>query len=345
VTNSAYEEGGEPHRNNPGDEPEAAPAVSQGRQRTQAKLDCSVAAAISLIARSISTAPRRTVQTARGEPPGLAVWAFGTGRVSIAGLPVNVLAYVRQGTPLVTNVTGDRWVPKRPRIGSVSFLPHGQPTEWLVDGAFEAVHVYVAPSAVREFAENHLETGSKPVIADFFAIHDPWLEGYFRMLMSEYDTFFNGEASTDSLLLSETQHALVRHLVRWHSSVANQASAAFDRPLRVNPLRPVVLRRVQEFIDANLACEVTLRALADLAAMSVDHFLRSFRVGTGTTPYRYVLDQRLERAALLLKTSGAPISAVAAQCGFRDSNYFSVKFHSHFGVRPSDFRKGFSKGL
>ena len=100
------------------------------------------------------------------------------------------------------------------------------------------------------------------------------------------------------------------------------------------------MRRVEEFVQADLAGEISLESLARVACMSVDHFLRSFRAASGVTPYQYVLAQRLRKASVMLKTGKAPIAAIALQCGFGNPSHFSVKFHAHFGVSPSRYRQG-----
>jgi len=99
------------------------------------------------------------------------------------------------------------------------------------------------------------------------------------------------------------------------------------------------MRRVEEYIQANLGAEISLASLARLSCMSVDHFLRSFRAACGLTPYQHVLEQRLRKAAAMLRTASTPIAEIAIQCGFRNPSHFSVKFHARFGVSPSQFRR------
>lgn len=98
------------------------------------------------------------------------------------------------------------------------------------------------------------------------------------------------------------------------------------------------MQRVEEHVRASLAAQVSLRSLAGLCCMSVDHFLRSFRAAAGVTPYHYVLEQRLRRASAMLRTTAAPIAVIAAECGFKNPSHFSVKFRARFGVSPSQFR-------
>ena len=206
---------------------------------------------------------------------------------------------------------------KVPPLGSVTFSPGDCPVEWSSDAPIEAIHVYIDAGALHGFA-----------IRDFFGIADPWLAGYCQLL--EGDVALYGE----SLFLQETQHLLLRHLVRTYSNAARKAP---EPRARVAPLGRGVIRRIEEYLEANMAADVSLQTLAALAHLSVDHFVRAFRGATGKTPHRFALERRLARAAALLK-GPASIAQVAHACGFRSAAHFSVRFHARFGRTPSQYR-------
>jgi AraC family transcriptional regulator len=252
--------------------------------------------------------------------------------------PQSVLAYRRAGTPVVTKLANGRIVRKRPKIGAVTFAPGDELSKWSWDGPRECCSVFLSRQAILSFAEQHLDAPASPRIEDFFGIEDPWLHGYFEMLISEYDLFVEGGLSPDSLLLDQTQHMLIRHLIRWHSDAAHKHLAGLDKQKHVNGLPSAVTRRVLEFIEANLERELSLQSLAAVAGRSPDHFLRSFRTTAGRTPYRFVLDQRMGRATGLLASSPLSISEVAVKCGFPRPEHFSRAFRSAFGISPSMYR-------
>jgi AraC-like DNA-binding protein len=82
-------------------------------------------------------------------------------------------------------------------------------------------------------------------------------------------------------------------------------------------------------------------ALADLAreaGMSAYHFLRTFRQVAGMPPHQYVLHTRLHRAAVRLRTSEAPISAIAFDAGFGDLSTFNRRFRRAMGCSPGAWR-------
>ncbi|HTY50816.1 MAG TPA: AraC family transcriptional regulator [Steroidobacteraceae bacterium] len=91
-------------------------------------------------------------------------------------------------------------------------------------------------------------------------------------------------------------------------------------------------------IEAQAGQALALSELARSAAMSRYHFLRTFWQVTGMTPYQYLLRTRLHRAALRLRTSADPVSAIALEAGFNDIATFNRRFHRLIGRTPSAFR-------
>jgi AraC family transcriptional regulator len=80
--------------------------------------------------------------------------------------------------------------------------------------------------------------------------------------------------------------------------------------------------------------------LATLAGMSRFHFARVFRATVGTTPHRYVLERRLERARSLLKTTATAVRDVALTTGFADQSHLTRLIKRRFGVTPGVLRSG-----
>ena len=72
--------------------------------------------------------------------------------------------------------------------------------------------------------------------------------------------------------------------------------------------------------------------------MSSYHFLRVFRQVVGLTPYQYLLRLRLHRAALRLRRTTEPVSAVAFESGFGDLSTFNRRFRRVIGVSPLLYR-------
>ena len=95
---------------------------------------------------------------------------------------------------------------------------------------------------------------------------------------------------------------------------------------------------VLRYIEAHAKDPLDLDALAARAHMSKYHFLRTFRRVTGATPYQFVLNLRMRRAAVQLATTEAPVAAIAYDAGFGDLSTFNGRFRAFFGVAPTKFR-------
>jgi AraC-like DNA-binding protein len=98
------------------------------------------------------------------------------------------------------------------------------------------------------------------------------------------------------------------------------------------------LRRVMEFIEANIDQPLPLDDLAASAAVSPFHFHRQFKRSTGITPHRYILQVRMERAKALLSGSDLPLAEVAARVGFADQSHFTSTFRKTTSMTPRSYR-------
>lgn len=81
--------------------------------------------------------------------------------------------------------------------------------------------------------------------------------------------------------------------------------------------------------------------LARAARLSRRTLLRRFREATGTSPGRWVLEQRLQRARDLLETTAAPVELVAERSGLGSAESLRHHFRRAFGVAPSAYRRAF----
>src|SRR5271156_1516126 len=103
-------------------------------------------------------------------------------------------------------------------------------------------------------------------------------------------------------------------------------------------LAPHVLRRVVEFIHANIDKQIGLKDLADCAGLSVSHFSFRFRASTNQSPHQYMLRLRVERSKELLTDSRLSVLDVGLEVGFRNQQHFATVFRNSVGVPPSVYR-------
>jgi transcriptional regulator GlxA family with amidase domain len=91
----------------------------------------------------------------------------------------------------------------------------------------------------------------------------------------------------------------------------------------------------------NLQEPLTVERMAAHARMSPRTFARRFREVTGTTPLKWLLNQRILEAQRQLETSDVPVEWIAQNCGFGTSATIRLHFRRMVGVSPTDYRKTF----
>ncbi len=109
--------------------------------------------------------------------------------------------------------------------------------------------------------------------------------------------------------------------------------------VRALPPSPPV-RRALERIEADFAEPLQVEQLAREAGMSRFHFSRRFLEQVGMSPYAYLQEVRLRRAAELLKRGHATVAEAAFSVGFSDLGRFGRKFRQKYGCVPSRFAGG-----
>lgn len=93
------------------------------------------------------------------------------------------------------------------------------------------------------------------------------------------------------------------------------------------------------YIEAHFSEDITLSEIAAAAGLSTYYFVRAFKQSEGVTPYRYMLQERIERAKALIDTGAAPIALIGQQVGFKSASHFSRTFTEIAGLTPRDYRK------
>lgn len=95
------------------------------------------------------------------------------------------------------------------------------------------------------------------------------------------------------------------------------------------------------WIADNLVVQHTSRSLARRANMSERTFARKFQAETGTTPHKWITQQRILQARRLLEETEMGIEEIADRVGFNSGVVLRDHFRRHVGVAPGDYRRRF----
>ncbi|WP_416443293.1 helix-turn-helix transcriptional regulator [Leucobacter sp. HNU] len=100
----------------------------------------------------------------------------------------------------------------------------------------------------------------------------------------------------------------------------------------------IALRRVRDRIDREFAHPLDVEALVAGAHMSAGHLSRQFKRAYGESPYSYLMTRRIERAMVLLRSSGLSVTEICFAVGYSSLGTFSLRFAELVGVPPSEYR-------
>lgn len=83
----------------------------------------------------------------------------------------------------------------------------------------------------------------------------------------------------------------------------------------------------------------SVERLAAQAQLSRAQFMRLFKQQIGQSPHAFVQHIRLQKAALLLKSTQQTVLAIALNCGFASETHLSKAFKKHYATTPARYRK------
>jgi transcriptional regulator GlxA family with amidase domain len=101
------------------------------------------------------------------------------------------------------------------------------------------------------------------------------------------------------------------------------------------------LSGVLEWAQRHLDQQLPVRRLAAQALMSERTFVRRFHAATGTTPHRWLLEQRLLLAEQLLESTDLPVDQVAGRSGIGSPDTLRHHFARRRRTSPQSYRNAF----
>jgi AraC-like DNA-binding protein len=184
--------------------------------------------------------------------------------------------------------------------------------------------------AARLFASRHLLPAHIPH-------QHPAAAGWRRTLQETLDEIAVGDEISTLRAIALT-FGLISEIIR---TLPADAPAA-PPPSRIDLER---LYRLQDFVRARFAEEITLHDAAEALAVSRPHLCRLVRQWTGHSFFDYVREFRLTRAQQLLRTTDCSITHIAGEVGYTSSTAFDRAFRHFTGATPRAYRDGVGRVL
>lgn len=210
--------------------------------------------------------------------------------------------------------------------GDIDIIPGRMPSRWEMEEPDTALVLRLGCHVLREAAD---EFGLKDriEIRSRFRVRDYQIEQIAWALMAEAQSGY----PSGRLYLDCMATALAVQLLRNHNS------SAINSPSAVPGMSPRKLRQVQCHIEDNLGFNLSLGMIAEAAGMSISHLKSTFRMSTGMPVHQYVIQRRVERAAVMLREGRLTIGEIAAEVGFTHQSHLAMHMKRLMGVTPSQF--------
>jgi AraC family transcriptional regulator len=231
------------------------------------------------------------------------------------------------GRPLLVTSRCDGKILRRLQVpGDIKIVPPGVPRVWETESATVKLTMYLSPSLMISAADAMRINPDRVAIAPQLHVRDPRIEHIGWAVKAELESPEPlGRLYGDSLGL-----ALAAHILREY------APASAQHP--VNRLSRRRLRRIVEYIEANLAQDLSLAQLAQVVGMSPSHFKVIFKESVGLPVHQYVIRKRVDFATDLIACSSLALSDVALQAGFANQSHMARCMKRLAGVTPAALR-------
>jgi AraC family transcriptional regulator len=224
---------------------------------------------------------------------------------------------------------GDRVSRTHTTPGSATITPKGVRHSILTrrDEPGDGLVLEIDPAHLNRILQD-AKSGWKPEILEHLDIHDRQLELLVLAMLEDIRSGsptgrLHGESIGTTLAIYVTQ--------RYGSLSSNPVAYKGGMP-------PTRLKRVLEYIDANLHENPKLSELADAAGVSLYHFAKLFKQTTSESPHQFVLRRRVERAKELLRNPEMSVLEASVRTGFADQRHFAKVFRRLVGTNPTTYR-------
>jgi|GEM_PF-198656 len=99
------------------------------------------------------------------------------------------------------------------------------------------------------------------------------------------------------------------------------------------------IRKCCDYIELNLDQKIRASDLAALVGYTEYYLTEKFKKETGLSVSTYIRQAKIERAKVLLESSGMSVGEIAEQLAFNTVNYFIQCFRDLTGFSPAQYRK------
>jgi AraC family transcriptional regulator len=234
---------------------------------------------------------------------------------------------------IVRRIVGGERQEATPRTGSIWLSPAGVGKDIAISAPIpQTLHLYLPVALFQRLTDDfNLPNALAHAIHHAAGINDDVVYGLGRSVLAE----LTAETSRNRMYAETASLTIAARLLQKH---ADNGSAVLTET-SIRPLDHVRLRRVLDYIAANISDEISLAALGETAGYSTFHFARKFTAAMGVPPHRYISRLRLDIAMAELAAGSVPLAQIALNSHFSTQASFTRAFRRATGMTPTQYRR------
>ncbi len=212
--------------------------------------------------------------------------------------------------------------------GDIDIVPPYTPSIWEPQDKDTALILSLDALLLEEVAQDSGIYADRLEFVNRFQIRDPQMEKIGWAFQSEMESSYaGGRVFFDSLSTALAACLVARHSSRARSTVTPKGGMGGRR-----------LRQVLSYIEDNLARDLSLSQIAEVAGVSVSHCKMIFRQDMGVPVHQYIIQRRVERAKVLLHEGKLGVSEIARDTGFAHHSHLATHMRRLLGASPKVIR-------
>ncbi|WP_299414149.1 AraC family transcriptional regulator [Acaryochloris sp. IP29b_bin.148] len=243
--------------------------------------------------------------------------------------PHHVIAIITKRTEVEVFDNGKMY-PRIYEVGDICFHPAYALRKTYFRSGTAAINISLDPLFVSKVDPEFINPDTVE-LAVRSHIQDPLICQLGCALKNEVASGYPSKVYVDSLATCLSAHLLQKYSAQEHILPHGEGGLAANK-----------LKLVTDYINDHLPEEISLKMLAGLTGMSQYHFGRLFKQSIGLSPYKYILQQRINLAKQLLTLDNIGIAEVALNCGFTHQSHLNRHFKNFVGTTPKKYRNSFN---
>ncbi|MEM6801329.1 MAG: AraC family transcriptional regulator [Bacteroidota bacterium] len=237
-------------------------------------------------------------------------------------LSMHALTYVVQGQQIIEAYEGEIL---SVQAGEIALIKKGlyTITDLLAEkDDFKACLLFFSDEILREVLKLH-DTKTTAIQSSFFKLKAPdYLAHFWKSVEQVHSSLLNTSPTFFDIKAWEVFSALISH----------DESGKTEAKLR--GLLQAKERSLHKFMEENFDKALSIDDFAYLTGRSPASFRREFKLKFGSSPRKWIIRQRLEKAAQLLQKSKMSVAEVAQEVGYESTSHFIQGFKKQFGQTP-----------